>query len=108
MVNKTPSLNPPSPPYRVSAGTLQVILSLRCAIVGIKHVITVLKGLKSNLTSAHLFEDQRALPRSDRLRQLRDASLVEVRPREAAVVHEDLGAAVSSVGRACDGEGEEI
>lgn len=46
----------------------------------------------------HLFEHQRALPRSDGLRQLGNAALVEVRPREAAVVDKDFGAAVAAVG----------
>lgn len=34
---------------------------------------------RSPAPSAHLFEDQRALPGPDSLRQLGDASLVEVR-----------------------------
>lgn len=50
------------------------------------------------LSSAHLFEDQRALSGPNGLRQLRDASLVEVGSWETAVVDKNLGAAVSAVG----------
>lgn len=50
-------------------------------------------------STAHLFEDQRALPGPDGLRQLGDASLVEVRSREAAVVDEYPGAGVPAVSR---------
>lgn len=50
------------------------------------------------LSPTHLFEHQRALPRSDSLWQLGNAALVEVRPREAAVVDKDFGAAVAAVG----------
>lgn len=55
-------------------------------------------ALENETSPAHLLEHQRALPRPDGLRQLGDAALVEVRPREAAVVDEDLGAAVAAVG----------
>lgn len=54
--------------------------------------------MRNKTSPAHLLEHQRALPRPDGLRQFGDATLVEVRPREAAVVDKDLGAAVAAVG----------
>lgn len=49
----------------------------------------------------HLFEHEDTVPRADELRQLCDASLVEVRPRETAVIEVDFGAAVFPVPLAC-------
>ena len=42
------------------------------------------------MCEAHLLEDQRALSGPHGLRQLGDAALVQVGPREAPVVDEDL------------------
>lgn len=50
---------------------------------------------------SHLFEHQDTVSRTDELRKLRDASLVQVRPGEAAVVEVDLGAAVLPVALTC-------
>lgn len=49
----------------------------------------------------HLFEYEDTVPRADELRELGDASLVEVRPGEAAVIEVDFGAAVFSVALPC-------
>lgn len=50
---------------------------------------------------SHLFEYEDTVPRADELRELSDATLVEVRPREAAVIEVDFGAAVFSVPLSC-------
>ena len=52
---------------------------------------------------SHLFEDEDTVSRADELRQLGDASLVEVGPREAAVVEVYLGTAVFAVPMSCTG-----
>lgn len=49
----------------------------------------------------YLFEYEDTVPRADELRELSDATLVEVRPREAAVIEVDFGAAVFSVSLSC-------
>lgn len=49
----------------------------------------------------HLFEHEDTVPRADELRKLCNASLVEVRPRETAVIEVDFGAAVFPVPLAC-------
>lgn len=51
----------------------------------------------------YLLEDQHAFARPHRLRQLGDPALVEVGAREAAVVDEELRAAVLPVGGSCAG-----
>lgn len=49
----------------------------------------------------HLFEYEDTVPRADELGELSDASLVEVRPGEAAVIKVDFGAAVFPVALPC-------
>lgn len=53
---------------------------------------------------AHLFENEDTVSRTNKLRQLRDATLVKVRPREAAMVEVDLWAAVFTVPLSCSGK----
>lgn len=53
------------------------------------------------LLHPHLFEHEDTVPWADELRELGDAPLVEVRPREAAVIEVDFGTAVFPVALAC-------
>lgn len=53
------------------------------------------------LDPSHLFEHKDTVSRANELRQLCNASLVQVRPRETAVVEVDLGTAVFPVPRSC-------
>lgn len=49
----------------------------------------------------HLFKHKDTVSRANELRQLCDAPLVKVRPRETAVVEVDLGTAVLAVPLSC-------
>lgn len=49
----------------------------------------------------HLFQHKNTVSRADELRQFSNASLVQVRPRETAVVEIDFRAAVFPIPRSC-------
>lgn len=66
-----------------------------CALFGVIHIVNSWTSLP------HLFEHKDTVSRANELRQLCNASLVKVRPRETAMVEVDLGTAVLPVPLSC-------